>query len=118
MIRLKAPGKSKPPKPEWIGFLPGSAPFHRRVHGCFVEAGFVSIRVGINADFSLTTFWLEQGTHPPFRSRKQARATLFRLLRTGGVDFEAETLVVALDGNSICGAFMPLHRDHAAPALP
>jgi hypothetical protein len=115
MIQSKASGEAtqkparrpKPPKSKWVGFLPSSAPFHKMVHGCFTKAGFNGIRVGINKDYSLATFWLKRGAHLPFRGRKQAKAALFRLLRAEGVNLEAETLAVAMEGDSICGAFIP-----------
>lgn len=115
MIQFKASGKAtekparrtKPPKPEWIGFLPSSTSYHKKIHGCFAKAGFNSIRIGINRDYSMATFWLKQRAHPPLRNRKQAKAALYRLLRAGGVNLAAETLTVVAEGDSICGAFMP-----------
>jgi hypothetical protein len=116
MIRSKATGKAakqparrtQPPKPKCIGFMPSGAPFPKQVHGCFAKAGFTSIRVGINRDWSLVTFWLKQGAHPSFRGRKQTHAALYRLLCAGGVNPKHKTLAVAVDGDSICGAFMPM----------
>jgi len=107
MVKNKSRPLTTSPKPIRIGFLPSSAPFHQKVHGCFAKAGFAGIRIGINKDLSMVTFWLKQGAHPPFRSQKQAHASVQRLLRAGGVNPKHKSLTVALDGNSICGAFMP-----------
>ena len=103
----KTARRTKPPKPEWVGFLPSSTPFHKMVHGCFANAGFIDIRIGINRDYSMATFWLKHVAHPSLCSRKQAHAALYRLLCAGGVNPKHKTLAVAVDGDSICGAFTP-----------
>lgn len=107
MTKTRTAGRSNPPKPQAIGYLPATAPFHRQVQGCFSKAGFTGVRVGINRDFSLATFWLKQGEYPTFRDRRQAHAALFRLLRTGGVKVKRRDLAVDVYASGIEGAFTP-----------
>jgi hypothetical protein len=95
-----------PPKIETIGFLSATDPYNRKVRACFTRAGFARIRLELNADRSLLSFSMEHGTHPRFKTHRQAHATVRLLLRKAGVDFaRSDELFVKLSGDTIEGAF-------------
>ena len=96
------------PKIMTIGFLPASDPLNRKIRACFEKAGFTRIKLELNADRSLLSFSMEHGTHPRFKTHKQAHATVRLLLRKAGVDFaRSDELFVKLSGDLIDGAFTP-----------
>ena len=96
------------PKLETIGFLPASDPFNQKVRACFQKAGFQNIKLELNADRSLLSFKMLPGTHPAFKTHRQAHAAVRRLLRKAGVDFaRSDELFVKLSGDAIDGAFTP-----------
>ncbi len=96
------------PKPEWIGFLPDNDPFHQQVHTCLQNVGFASVRVKINKDLSMATFWLKKGAHSSFSTQTQAHAALFRLFRAEGVAVKKDDLVVEVEESGDWrGAFTP-----------
>jgi hypothetical protein len=96
------------PKIDPIGFAPDSDPFNRKVRACFEKAGFTSIKLELNADRSLLSFRMLPGTHPAFKTHRQAHAAVRLLLRKAGVDFaRSNELFVKLSGDLIDGAFTP-----------
>ena len=95
------------PKIKPIELLPASDPFNKRVRACFRKAGFQSINLQQNADRSMLTFWLEPGTHPAFKSSRQAQAKLLRLLRDAGINLADDDIRVSLRGGTVFGAFTP-----------
>ena len=100
--------KSKPIKRESIGSQPTSSPYHKKMHGIFSKAGFDITRLCVNRDYSMTSFWLKSGTHPPFIDETEAHAVLLRLLRSRGVVLnQSDNLMVYFDDGKIIGAFTP-----------
>lgn len=96
-------------KPIWIGFLPESAPLHKRMIQCFTDAGFRAVRVQVNRDYSMATFGLRWGTHSWFRGQRQAHAYLLRLLQAGGFRLTPNGLSpIAFRGDGVEGAFSPV----------
>lgn len=105
------------PKIETIGFLPDDDPYNVRVRTCFERAGFQKVRLELNADRSLLGFKMELGTHPRLATKKQAHATVRRLLRKAGIDFaRPDELCVTLRGDLIDGAFSPPDCEPNPPA--
>ena len=94
-------------KLERIGFLPPSDPWNRKVRACFTKAGFQRVKLELNADRSMLSFWMERGTHPAFKSGRQAHTLMIRLLREAGISLVGDTMSVSLKGDTIDGAFVP-----------
>lgn len=93
----------------WIGFLAERAPLHKRMVECFTKGGFRGIRVQINRDQSMATFRLGWGTHSRFRSQRQARECLLRLLLAGGFKVNRNGLSpVAFRRDGVEGAISPV----------
>lgn len=96
------------PKIEPIGFAPASDPFNRKVRDCFRRAGFKRIRLQLNKDYSMLGFTMLPGTHPAFKTHRQAHAGVRLLLRKAGVDFARnDELFVKISGDVVEGAFSP-----------
>lgn len=98
-------------KPFWIGFLPESAPLHKRMIKCFTKAGFSNIRVQVTRDRSMANFRLTWGTHSRYRGQRQAHAYLLRQLQAGGFKLTPNELSpIVFRGNSVRGALSPVRR--------
>ncbi len=95
------------PKLEWIGFLPASDPFNRKVRRCFRKAGFRRIKLELNKDRSMMTFWLGRETHPALKRSRQTHSMLRRLLREVGINLSPDEISVSFRGDTIFGAFTP-----------
>lgn len=95
------------PQLKWIGFLPASDPFNRKVRRCFKKAGFKRIKLELNKDRSMMTFWLGREAHPTLRTSRQTHAMLRRLLRDAGIELAHDDMSVSFRGDTIFGAFTP-----------
>ncbi|MHC1767360.1 MAG: hypothetical protein AB9869_24295 [Verrucomicrobiia bacterium] len=95
------------PEIETIGFLPYSDPFKRKVRRCFRKAGFKRIKLELNKDRSMMTFWLGRATHPALRTSRQAHAMLRRILRAAGISLTLDDMSVSFRGDTLFGAFTP-----------
>ena len=97
-------------RPEYVGFLPPSDPYHQRVCLCLLEAGFTGVRVGVNRDYSMVTFWLNNDAHPSLRNESQAQKTILCALDCAGILCELDSLVVDIRDEKVCGAFLPVRE--------
>ena len=95
------------PKLEWTGFLPASDPFNRKVRRCFKKAGFKRIKLELNKDRSMMTFWLGREMHSALKTSRQTHAMLRRILRDAGIDLAHDDMAVSFRGNTISGALTP-----------
>lgn len=98
------------PRPQYIGFLPPSNPYHQRVCNCLLEAGFTGVRVGVNKDYSMVTFWLNHDAHSSLTSEFQAHLTILDALDRAGILCEADSLVVDFRAEAVCGAFLTIRE--------
>jgi hypothetical protein len=55
------------------------------VRNCLLEAGFTGVRVGVNKDFSMVTFWLNHDEHPSLLSEFQAQMAILNALNSAGI---------------------------------
>src|SRR5690349_16638295 len=96
--------------PQYIGFLPPNNPYHQRVRNCLLEAGFTGVLVGVNKDFSMVTFWLNHDEHPSLQSEFQAQQAILDALDSAGILCEADSVVVDIRAEKVCGAFLPIRE--------
>jgi hypothetical protein len=66
------------------------------------------VRVGVNTDFSMVTFWLNHDEHPSLLSEFQAELAILNALDSAGILCEADSVVVDIRGGKVCGAFLPI----------
>ncbi len=90
-----------------IGFLRYHDPYNRKVRACFRRAGFKRIKLQLNKDRSMMTFWLGRETHLALRTSRQTHAMLRRLLSDAGIELAHDDMSASLRGDTICGGFTP-----------
>ena len=95
------------PKLETIGSLPYHDPYNRKVRACFKNAGFKFIKLQLNKDRSMMTFWLGREITPPLKTSRQAHALLRRQLREAGINLACDDINVSFRADTIFGAFIP-----------
>jgi hypothetical protein len=77
---------------------------------CLLEAGFTGVRVEVNKDYSMVTFWLNHDARPSLRSERQAQEVILRALDVAGILCESDSLVVDFRAEEVCGAFLPIRE--------
>jgi hypothetical protein len=75
-----------------------------------MEAGFTGVRVEVNKDFSMVTFWLNHDEHPSLQSEFQAQQAILDALDSAGILCEADSVVVDIRAETVCGAFLPIRE--------